>query len=1020
MRRLNAKSAEQPLRDIGAILQGSDRGRNAEAGFAVALAVEALAHESSEAALRHLEYAQRAAPSDGGIMLAIGLLRLHAGDPRALEALELLAGQTGSRDVLFQLAQMRRHFSGPDHAAAELHRTLTGNAPPLTVPFCRLAAELSEATGAKGWCGLDNAGVLHIGGAAARLRRNGLEILLDGQPARIGPPQKGAVEGTVALALNEPWARKARLEVFARSLPLIGSPIAIGQVTRMEGFVQEAAGGLSGWCWLPGQPELSPRVTLRGAQGKGRQRSVVAKAPLVDLRGFPFGAQPRGFIFGAEAVAALGGTVHVEGPHGRALYGSPLTPGQMIASARRAAQGVRALFPPGGASAADPVPAGVGPIAEPSIPADLVGPKPPYGRPALPRPVDIVVPVYRGLKVTLDCLESVLAARSLADERVVVVVDDSPDRELVAALQRMAGAGRIVLSLQPVNRGFPATANVGLRLSRGRDVVLLNSDTLTPPGWVERLQRIVYGADDIGTATPLSNDATIFSYPRTNAANPLPDADAIARLAALAAEANGDACVDVPTAHGFCMYIRTECLEDTGLLREDVFAQGYGEENDFCRRASLFGWRHVAAPGAFVGHAGSQSFSATRTHLIARNLAILNRLHVGYDSLVQAWLAADPLVPFRRRLDRARLNAEMGDAATVLLVTHDRGGGVQKCVRDRVAMLREQGKRPVVLRPETKGEAVFCRLEVGAGDGFPNLVFGMSQEMEEMLALLRALAPAEIEFHHFIRHPPELIRALTGFGVPYDIYLHDYSWYCPQITLTAGGNRYCGEVSPAACGPCHAEHGSKLNEEITPTALRTRSAALFAGARQVVAPSRDCARRFERWLGAEVTVAPWEPMRELRLRGGGAEKPRRRVCVLGAIGREKGYDTLLRCASLVAEQDLPLEFVVVGYSCDDRRLLQTGRVTITGRYEEPEAVGLVRAQQADLGFLPSLWPETWSFTLSQMWEAGLPVIAYDIGTPAERIRSMQGGLVVPLHMPVEKLVSLFLLQTMKSAAEKAA
>jgi GT2 family glycosyltransferase len=41
--------------------------------------------------------------------------------------------------------------------------------------------------------------------------------------------------------------------------------------------------------------------------------------------------------------------------------------------------------------------------------------------------------------------------------------------------------------------------------------VLLNSDTLVAPGWLEDLRAVAYSAPDIGTATPLSNDATILS-----------------------------------------------------------------------------------------------------------------------------------------------------------------------------------------------------------------------------------------------------------------------------------------------------------------------------------------------------------------------------------------------------------------------------------------------------------------------------------------------------------------------------
>ena len=84
------------------------------------------------------------------------------------------------------------------------------------------------------------------------------------------------------------------------------------------------------------------------------------------------------------------------------------------------------------------------------------------------------------------------------------------------------------------------------------------------------------------------------------------------------------------------MYVQRACLDAVGLLRADLFAQGYGEENDFCLRARHLGWRHVAAPGVFVAHVGGHSFGAAARHLRARNEALLERLHPGYAELIAA------------------------------------------------------------------------------------------------------------------------------------------------------------------------------------------------------------------------------------------------------------------------------------------------------------------------------------------------------------------------------------------------
>ena len=58
------------------------------------------------------------------------------------------------------------------------------------------------------------------------------------------------------------------------------------------------------------------------------------------------------------------------------------------------------------------------------------------------------------------------------------------------------------------------------------------------------------------------------------------------------------------------MYIRRAALADVGLFDADAFGRGYGEENDFCLRASARGWRHLLACDTFVYHEGTVSFGA--------------------------------------------------------------------------------------------------------------------------------------------------------------------------------------------------------------------------------------------------------------------------------------------------------------------------------------------------------------------------------------------------------------------------
>lgn len=270
-------------------------------------------------------------------------------------------------------------------------------------------------------------------------------------------------------------------------------------------------------------------------------------------------------------------------------------------------------------------------------------------------PVDVVIPVYQGLTVTRRCLDSVLGNQQRCAHEVIVIDDAGPEPELVNYLDELAAAGRITLLRNPVNQGFVATANRGLALHPDRDVVLLNSDTEVNGNWLDRLARCARAAATTGTVTPFSNNATICSYPRFCEVNELPTGLSLAATDALFQRANAGRWLEIPTAVGFCMYIRRDCLRAVGDFDERTFGLGYGEENDFCMRATQVGWRHALCADTYVYHVGGVSFGERQTQLQAQAQETLAVLHPDYCEQIQAFIQQDPVRPLRVAVDWERV-----------------------------------------------------------------------------------------------------------------------------------------------------------------------------------------------------------------------------------------------------------------------------------------------------------------------------------------------------------------------------
>ncbi len=85
--------------------------------------------------------------------------------------------------------------------------------------------------------------------------------------------------------------------------------------------------------------------------------------------------------------------------------------------------------------------------------------------------------------------------------------------------------------------------------------------------------------------------------------------------------------------------------------------------------------------------------------------------------------------------------------------------------------------------------------------------------------------------------------------------------------------------------------------------------------------------------------------------------------MIGAINNMKGFTVLLRCAKDAAARKLPLKFMLLGYSMNDRALEEAG-VEVTGKYQESEALARLNSMTPHLVWIPSIWPETYCYTLS--------------------------------------------------------
>jgi O-antigen biosynthesis protein len=263
----------------------------------------------------------------------------------------------------------------------------------------------------------------------------------------------------------------------------------------------------------------------------------------------------------------------------------------------------------------------------------------------------VIVPVYADAAATAACLDSLLASRKIEAFQILVVDDASPEPDIKDRIASLAAAGQIQVLTNAANLGFVGSINRAIQHATAGDIILLNSDTLVPPGFASRLAAVANQEKNIGTVTPISNNGEFLSFPIPNIVNSLENYDEVVVRDQAAAKANAGMTVDLPSGIGFCLYITRRCLNAIGGLSEE-YDRGYLEDVDFCLRAKAQGLRSVCAPSIYVGHFGSRSFGKEKRALVVKNLDALDRNFPGYRSGCKAFVDADPLRPARAALER--------------------------------------------------------------------------------------------------------------------------------------------------------------------------------------------------------------------------------------------------------------------------------------------------------------------------------------------------------------------------------
>lgn len=625
--------------------------------------------------------------------------------------------------------------------------------------------------------------------------------------------------------------------------------------------------------------------------------------------------------------------------------------------------------------------------------------------------VTAAVPVYNAYDHTRSLLESIRTSVPGYPINWLFVNDASSDLRISELLSEFAATfdGTCRIIDRKDNWGFPLTANEAIEAAGTTDVILLNSDTVVYDGWARKLVQAAYSDPTIGTVTPLSNNASVYSmFKRITMTNTLNRTLGLANLPV----------IDIPVGVGFCIFIKRVVIERIGVF-DPIFGLGYGEETDFCLRAAAVGYRNVLAPTVFIYHAGSASMLEAMVvrkgeSTIQEHEDLIASKFPEFSQDVQRFMTSGVIERMEWDLANRYVTEESSCRPSVAVVVHDDVfspviGGTTDHLRD---MVRELGSDFAFyfITPPALG-ATQDRITVTAYvDGVVQAITPYRAEYKQVFAELN---PSLIHIHHLMHFSIEFIEALTAWSGSKYFTIHDYFGLCEQVTLLNYKQEFCNIPGSEECGRCaNALWGTNYDAITTRRDIYQR---LVDSCEMVIAPSNTALMLFRRAISipdAKVRVIP-HPTVMQKYRNAISDPFRQEVLVpqtvpsmavqakirdaqlrVGFIGYnapQKGT-ALLREITKACAQD-PILFVSIGEIGTSAS--EHANILSTGRYNRLDVVDLIKANNIDVIIVGSIWPETFCYTVTEAWMAGVPVITGPIGAQAERVRATGAGLSLP-------------------------
>lgn len=344
------------------------------------------------------------------------------------------------------------------------------------------------------------------------------------------------------------------------------------------------------------------------------------------------------------------------------------------------------------------------------------------------------------------------------------------------------------------------------------------------------------------------------------------------------------------------------------------------------------------------------------------------------------------------------------------IIDHSLGGGCNSYTRDLTEKVFGEGRRVIILSFSVQTLSPTIQILSKNKKDY-------SYVIPDGISFLQELAPEleSIFLNNIVSFPnPEffisnLSQIVENNNISLTIAFHDQYAICPSHFLLNSEGRFCNIPKLDVCASCLHRNSfgfTSLAESSDVEVWRQKWRKLISVAEHLLFFSEaslalvrkahpDMPQNTIEVKPHTIDVSDWDtPIVPV-------SKPLK-LGVVGSLSHHKGSEVMMDLADEIQKRGLDIEIHIIGELNAETHSV----ITTTGPFNRHDLPTLVKASGVNVFLMPSVVPETFSYVTAELMAIGFPVVSFDFGAPAERLKKYKLGLTIPQGTSAEILDSL--------------